>query len=458
MQLTRRLALYMRNGWEENAFSVNFLSFPGEILIYVWECVVLYLSNCREYVRGTVFLGQFIEVYKERRVRTVRPDLVYKMTCCPFGQNKQDRHSREIDKFLEQHNAKYRMIHRLLLLGAGESGKSTLVKQMKILHQNGFQDTERLDMVKEIRRNVREAVITVLKAMDCIEPRLTLDRKENCGRAEWLLQYATCQDFEYPSEFYDHVKALWKDKGFLECYERSNEYQLIDSAKYFFDSVDRISENDYMPTDQDILRCRVLTTEISETKFTIGTKPGKMVTFHMFDVGGQRDQRRKWIQCFNDVTAIIFVVSCSSYDIALREDHTRNRLQESIDLFRQIWNNRFLKYVSIILFLNKQDLLGEKILAGKSRMEDYFADFAEYRTPDKAVRDAPDEVLRARYFIRDTFLQVAGDRTGSSHDDHDCYPHFTCAVDTKNIERIFDSCRFIIQREHLKNIGVLPPN
>lgn len=84
----------------------------------------------------------------------------------------------------------------------------------------------------------------------------------------------------------------------------------------------------------------------------------------MFDVGGQRDERRKWIQCFNDVTAIIFVTACSSYNMVLREDPTQNRLRESLDLFKSIWNNRWLRTISVILFLNKQDLLAEKVLAG----------------------------------------------------------------------------------------------
>lgn len=63
----------------------------------------------------------------------------------------------------------------------------------------------------------------------------------------------------------------------------------------------------------------------------------------MFDVGGQRDERRKWIQCFNDVTAIIFVTACSSYNLVLREDATQNRLKESLELFKSIWNNRYGK-------------------------------------------------------------------------------------------------------------------
>lgn len=67
---------------------------------------------------------------------------------------------------------------------------------------------------------------------------------------------------------------------------------------------------------------------------------------------------------------------------------------------------RWLRTISVILFLNKQDLLAEKIKAGKSKLEDYFPDFARYQTPpDAAVEPGEDpEVVRAKYFIRDEFL------------------------------------------------------
>ncbi|MPC36697.1 Guanine nucleotide-binding protein G(s) subunit alpha [Portunus trituberculatus] len=171
----------------------------------------------------------------------------------------------------------------------------------------------------------------------------------------------------------------------------------------FLDQVHIVRRPDYTPTEQDILRCRVLTLGIFETRFQVDK-----VNFHMFDVGGQRDERRKWIQCFNDVTAIIFVTACSSYNMVLREDPSQNRLRESLDLFRSIWNNRWLRTISVILFLNKQDLLAEKIIAGKSKLEDYFPDFARYQTPpDAAVEPGEDpEVVRAKYFIRDEFLKL----------------------------------------------------
>ncbi|EDO49194.1 predicted protein, partial [Nematostella vectensis] len=83
-----------------------------------------------------------------------------------------------------------------------------------------------------------------------------------------------------------------------------------------------------------------------------------------------------------------------------------NRLKESLELFKSIWNNRWLRTISVILFLNKQDLLKDKVRAGKSKIEDYFPDFARYRTPPDATAEPGDEeaVTRAKYFIRDEFL------------------------------------------------------
>lgn len=100
-----------------------------------------------------------------------------------------------------------------------------------------------------------------------------------------------------------------------ECYRRSNEYQLNDSAEYYFYSIDRIAQASYVPTAQDVLRSRVRTTGIIETTFRY-----KDLIYRVFDVGGQRSERRKWIQCFDDVTAVIFVSALSGYDMKLFED------------------------------------------------------------------------------------------------------------------------------------------
>uniref|UniRef100_A0A8P4FXP7 Guanine nucleotide-binding protein G(s) subunit alpha n=1 Tax=Dicentrarchus labrax TaxID=13489 RepID=A0A8P4FXP7_DICLA len=365
--------------------------------------------------------------------------------------------NKKIEKQLQKDKQIYRATHRLLLLGAGESGKSTIVKQMRILHVNGF-NAERSSQTQTLMTNPRSAVtpqsslipgFTIVAAMNTLTPPCQLASPANQCRIEYVLNQVNQKDFEFPSEFYDHAKILWQDEGVRACWERSNEYQLIDCAQYFLDRIEVVRQNDYTPTDQDLLRCRVLTSGIFETRFQIDK-----VNFHMFDVGGQRDERRKWIQCFNDVTAIIFVVASSSYNMVIREDNQTNRLQEALNLFKNIWNNRWLRTISVILFLNKQDLLAEKVLAGKSKIEEYFPEFARYTTPDDAIPEPGEDprVTRAKYFIRDEFLRIS---TASGDGRHYCYPHFTCAVDTENIRRVFNDCRDIIQRMHLRQYELL---
>lgn len=124
----------------------------------------------------------------------------------------------------------------------------------------------------------------------------------------------------------------------------------------YFDAIDRISQPNYIPIDQDVLRTRVKTTGITETKFLIGD-----LTYRMLDVGGQRSERKKWIHCFDDVTAIIFMVAISEYDQVLFEDESVNRINESLMLFKSICAMDWFSQTSIILFMNKTDLFKKKL-------------------------------------------------------------------------------------------------
>ncbi len=98
-------------------------------------------------------------------------------------------------------------------------------------------------------------------------------------------------------------------------------------------------------------------------------------TFEMYDVGGQRNERKKWIHCFEGVTAVIFVAAISEYDQTLFEDASTNRMIEALDLFDDICNNTFFVKSSMILFLNKRDLFAEKIKIKKILNYPIYSDY-----------------------------------------------------------------------------------
>ena len=163
---------------------------------------------------------------------------------------------------------------------------------------------------------------------------------------------------------------------------------MTDSVQYFLDNIDRISALDYVPTLQDILYCRKTTKGVIETRIEIDRLvvpsliPGQYldfliticrVPFLFVDVGGQRTQRQKWFQCFDSVTSILFMASTSEYDQVLLEDRKTNRVQESRNIFQTIVNNIIFENISVILFLNKVDLLEKKV--SHSNISHYFPEF-----------------------------------------------------------------------------------
>ena len=196
---------------------------------------------------------------------------------------------------------------------------------------------------------------------------------------------ATVSNTTFP-QFKTMLSNLWSDKGIQRAFERRNEFQLTDSVQYFLDGIDRIATTDYVPTLQDILYCRKTTKGVIETRINIDRwnrflrKKLKIkfslifsVPFLFVDVGGQRTQRQKWFQCFESVTSILFMASTSEYDQVLLEDRKTNRVQESRNIFDTIINNKIFERISVILFLNKIDLLQQKVIHGN--IHHYFPEF-----------------------------------------------------------------------------------
>lgn len=81
-------------------------------------------------------------------------------------------------------------------MGAGESGKSTIVKQMRILHVNGFSDTERKQKIDDIKKNIRDAILTITGAMSTLTPPIPLEKPVNQARVDYIQDYASSEIFD----------------------------------------------------------------------------------------------------------------------------------------------------------------------------------------------------------------------------------------------------------------------
>lgn len=319
------------------------------------------------------------------------------------GNNTIDRQLNQ-DRILAQNEIK------ILLLGANESGKSTILKQMKLIHHGGYNSAEREAYKKIIFAGTIQSMRIILEAMPSLGVAL---RSQNDAHKDVVMGLPDKIETEVlPWEVVDAMRELWRDPNVKDAVRRAREFQLNDSAVYYFNAINRMAAADYLPTDQDILRSRVKTAGITETTFEVGE-----LTYKLFDIGGQRSQRKKWIHCFENVTALVFLVSLSEYDQMLYDDESVNRIQVALTLFDSICNSRWFVKTSIILLLNKIDLFAEKLL--RSPLGDYFPD---YKGGDNY--DATCDYLLHRFV---SLNQSAATKQ--------IYAHYTCAIDTQQIDQ-----------------------
>lgn len=146
--------------------------------------------------------------------------------------------------------------------------------------------------------------------------------------------------------------------------------------------------------------------------------------FHIFDVGGQKSERKKWTRCFEGVDAVIFVVSLSSYNEMMFEDRSKNAMVDSMELFHNTVGDSHFDTSSFITFLNKKDLFEEKIAKVPITVCPAFADFNG--------EDAHN-FMETTSFIEGKFRSMCQGKNRT------LYSHVSCALDPMNIKHIFQS-------------------
>jgi len=337
----------------------------------------------------------------------------------------QDLKSKQLEHELEQQQKEEDAIIKLLVLGTGESGKSTVFKQMKILYSVPDPPAK---FVMICRANLFGNAHAVMRGMQRLDIKFGSPEGEKAGGV--IDAVPADGNPDNLKGLPEALGLMWGDKGVQEAIERAAEFQLNDSTTYFWNRASEICNEDYQPTEQDVLRARVRTTGIVQQNFAIKDKK-----YTMFDVGGQRNERRKWIHCFDNVTAVIFVTAISEYDQVLYEDEKTNRMDEALILFDQICNHPSFKKTSMILFLNKRDLFEMKL--AKKNLTCWDTTAPSSQDYDTCIT-----------YIKQRFLDKNNDKVGRQ-----VYCHATCATDTSNIAFVMESVFDIILKDNLRKLA-----
>lgn len=350
--------------------------------------------------------------------------------------DEQSDKNRQIEMELRRDRMEERRVVKILLLGSADSGKSTIAKQMRILHTNGFNEAELINYRYMLHTNYIGSFHYVARGIHQLqievpsEERVLVDRFEEHSYSKFL---------DYDD--LDMIKLINKFLGYncvkMAC-QRFTEFYVPDNTAYLIAEASRILSPDYKPTVADVIHARASTTGVHEITFGF-----RRFGIRLIDVGGQKTERRKWIHCFDSVSAILYVISLSAYDQFLEEDPSVNRMEDSIDLFRAMFYNQFLAKCSFILFLNKKDLFEQKLRYVP--LQTFYPAFEDC-LKNMTIEDHYGEAVE---FIKKLFLDVK-----EPESNRHIYTHVTNATDTKNIEFVFGATCDIVLQNNLTKAGM----
>jgi len=326
---------------------------------------------------------------------------------------------------------------KVLCLGVGGCGKTTFVKQMKIIHGIKWSDAELDAYLRIIRGNFVNGM------QECLQIATNLGKKLLPGNVdnEKHVTSLRARTVDLTPELLARLNGLWKDPVIQEVIEKHQEQLTITHLPYFFENVDRITSVDYKPSDEDILRCRQRTAGASSASVYIDKN-----YFEFFDIGGQKPERAKWEQILaeHDFSSVLYFIAADEFDVEDEEkEFQRTKMEISRFIFSEIVNSNIVAAdVPIILFLNRRDLFEER-MKDPEGYKQFQATFPNYSGGPEAKTGLD--------FIRDMFTETIRDPDHANP----IKAHYTCALDTESMVVVWRSVREYLLKQALVETGLL---
>ncbi|KAI9218643.1 guanine nucleotide binding protein, alpha subunit [Blastocladiella britannica] len=348
---------------------------------------------------------------------------------------------------------------RLLLLGTAESGKSTVLKQLKLIHHGNLNDRDSstgatlssatnamsgsptlgdglpmdaMTWKNVIRSNLADSLHLVLANVGVHGNGLRSDAAKVAAKT--VMENSEALKNSSETEFESlrgPLSTVLEDKGFKLAMSCGAKFNLLDSGPKFIQNALNIIDAQYQPSNEEILLARLPTTSITETLLDIQGNP-----FKVYDVNGSAKGRSAWIPFFDHCHAIVFVAAISSFDQPLPDDPFINKLMDSMMVFEKVINHPLMKKSAFMLFLNKIDLLKEKLASGASVHEAF---------PDYGGSNEYEEVS---VFFAQRFASLKKNPKVKA------YVHFTWATQTSQIKTVLKLMHHTIIQLNLETAGL----
>ena len=162
--------------------------------------------------------------------------------------------SKAIDKGIKEDKKQSQKLRKVLLLGTGEAGKSTFIKQLKIIKSTEFTAEEKQQYKEDIASNI---LVSILTLADNVKSSISSEFQNDYIVLTGLSERT--YDRPKPEEVFavkNHIERLWNFPNIQEAYKQRATFQLPDSAKHFLDQVEEVMSPDHEITSEDILNAR----------------------------------------------------------------------------------------------------------------------------------------------------------------------------------------------------------
>eukprot|EP00924_Labyrinthula_sp_SR-Ha-C_P003941 augustus_masked-scaffold_3-processed-gene-9.56-mRNA-1 protein AED:0.35 eAED:0.35 QI:0/-1/0/1/-1/1/1/0/387 len=367
----------------------------------------------------------------------------------------------KIEKKMAADKSQGNSIRKVLLLGPGDSGKTTIFKQMKLANsqREGIHQTPTTqlrshcihnllkgakDLVEQIDRSKDEPIMALLSQDKKFEKSFQILKGQRPGEPlSFGKELGEAFEIFWTEK---HVQRFWKDNWTVSSVPQSFSKFADDCVENWknVDPKQRWGSEQWAPNPEDEILFRIQTTGVVFQDFK-GLHPNLIL--RMIDVGGQRSERAKWLPVFHDINTVLFVVSISDYNQVLYEAEDVNRLKESLSLFEStIPYSNFSEEVDFIIFLNKVDLFEQKIV--------------EHKIPISVSKEFPDapkledgsddfDLYRNKEWMANKFRAVFQKQRPRS----EFYKHFTVATDSLNIFKVLDSVKTAVLKKNFDQFG-----